>query len=180
MEETNVLFVIAFDGFQHVEYRIAKSVLENAEFTVITASDKMGTAIAADGSTQNVDYALDKINLNHYCGLFFIGGPGALEHLDNNTSYKIIQEAFHQNKPLGAICIATRIFAKAGILQGKKATGWDGDGELAAILAGCNAQYVSTENVIVDDNIITATGPSAAQQFGDAIVDALQKKQSWG
>lgn len=180
MEDTKVLFVIAFEEFQPIEYRNAKSVVENAGFTVITVSDKMGTAIATDGSTQNVDLALDKINLNNYCGIFFIGGSGALEHLDNNTSYKIIQEAFHQNKPVGAICIAPRILAKSGILQGKKATGWDEDEQLATILADCNAHYLSNKDVVIDDNIITATGPDCAHTFGEAIVEALQKKQSWG
>jgi protease I len=180
MDETKVLFVIAFDGFNNIEYSIPKRIVEDAGFQVITASDKVGTAVAKDGSTTDVEYAIDKINSNNYCGLFFIGGPGALEHLDNNTSYKIIQECLHQHKPIGAICIATRILAAAGALHDKNATGWNDDGQLGPILDECGAHYIQTQDIVVDNNIITATGPAVAQKFGEKIVDVLQKKQSWG
>jgi protease I len=180
MDEIRVLFVIAFSGFQPIEYNVTKKIVEDAGFTVVTASDKLGNAVAKDKSTQAVDIALDTVKLNNYCGVVFIGGPGALDHLDNSTSYKIIQEMVRQNKPVCAICLATRIFAKSGILHGKKATGWNGDGQAPAIFAGEGVHYVAEENVVVDDNIITATGPEAAQQFGEAVVKLLQKKQHWG
>src|SRR5204862_5159838 len=105
MDETKVLFIIAFNGFQHIEYGIPKKIIEDAGFTAVTASDKAGTAIAKDGSMEHIDLPLDKVHPNHYSGIIFVGGPGALEHLDNNTSHKIIQEALQQNIPVGAICI---------------------------------------------------------------------------
>lgn len=180
MDEPKVLFVIASQGFQPVEYTVPKTILEDAGFTIVTASDKAGIAIAKDGSTTPVDITLDKVTMNNYLGLFFIGGPGTLEHLDNNTSYKIIHEALQQNKPLGAICIATRILAKSGVLSRKRATGWNGDDQLDAIYKEYGIHYQATETTVIDDNIITATDPDAAQEFGEHIVALLQSKQSWG
>lgn len=180
MDETKVLFIIAFNGFQHIEYGIPKHIIEDAGFTVVTASDKSGMAVAKDGSTEHIDISLDKIHVNHYIGIIFVGGPGAIEHLDNNTSYKIIQDALEQNIPVGAICIATRILAKADVLNGKYATGWNEDGQLDHIYKEYHVKYMPTEDVVIDDNIITATGPAAAQQFGELFVHMLQKKQSWG
>lgn len=180
MEENNILLVIASNGYQQIEYSVPKKMLLDAGFNVITASDKSGVATAHNGSTTHVDITLDKVIVNDYAGIFFIGGPGAGEYLDNNTSYKIIQDAFYQHKPIGAICIAPRILANAGILDGKYATGWNEDGLLENIFTENNASYLPTESVVVDSHIITATGPSAAQEFGKRIIELLHNRQRWG
>lgn len=180
MDDTTVLLVVASEGFQHIEYGETKKVIEDAGFTVATASDKADTATAKNGSTATVDITLDKVIPSNYAGIFFIGGPGAMEYLDNNASYKILQEATVQHKPIGAICIATRILAKSGVLHDKYATGWNEDGELDKIFADNNVIYVSEEKVVAVDNIITATDPSVAKDFGTHIVEMLQNKQRWG
>jgi protease I len=180
MDEQAVLLVIAPEGFQHIEYNVPKQLLLDAGFTVVTASNTSGTATAEDGSTTHVDITLDHVDINNYAGIFFIGGPGAEEHLDNNTSYKILQEAFQHHIPIGAICISTRILAKAGVLRDKYATGWNEDGLLNALFKECSAVYLPEEKVVVDSNTITATDPSAAEEFGKRIVELLQSKQSWG
>lgn len=180
MEDLKILFVIAFNGFQHTEYEIPKNIIEDAGFTVVTASDKLGAATAHDGSIVLVDLSCDKVSAHRYAGIIFIGGPGALDHLDNNTSYKIIQEALHQNIPVGAICIAPRILAHAGVLHSKQATGWNEDGQLAPLYKEHHVKNMAPQSVVTDDNIVTATGPQAAQEFGECFVNLLQKKQSWG
>lgn len=180
MDEITVLLVIASEGFQQVEYGVTKKILTDAGFTVITASNASDKAIAKDGSKVSVDITLNHVKIDNYQGIFFIGGPGTLDHLDNSTSYKILQEAHLQHKPLGAICIATRILAKAGVLRDKYATGWNEDGLLNALYAENDVTYVSEEKVVVESNVITATDPSVAQQFGEHIVELLQSKQRWG
>jgi len=179
MAKEKVLLVVASEGYQQVEYNTPKKILENAGFTVVTASNKPEAAIAKDGSTTEVNIVLDNVNINDYLGIFFIGGPGALENLDNAVSYGIIKAAAQANMIFGAICVSTRILAKADVLKGKQATGWDGDNELGGIYKEHNVTYVP-ENVVVDGNVITATGPKAAEQFGQQIVAALQNHKGWG
>lgn len=180
MDESSVLLIIASQGFQQIEYGEAKKIITQAGFPVVTASDKAGHAIAKDGSKVPVEITLENVDVNDYAGIFFIGGPGTLEHLDNNISYKIAQGAAIQHKPLGAICIATRILAKSGVLHDKYATGWNDDGELDQIFGENNVIYVVEEKVVVVDNLITATDPSVAQDFGKHIVEMLQNRQRWG
>ena len=108
--------------------------------------------------------------LSNYDGIFFIGGPGALEHLDNEKSYRLIKDAAQARMPFGAICVSTRILAKTGVLINKRATGWNDDGELNALYREYNVDYVP-EDVVVDGNIVTAAGPHAAKKFGKAIVE---------
>jgi protease I len=170
-----VILVIASNGFQQVEYQNTKQVLEQNGITVITASNKMGGAVAKDNSTAFVDVALDKIDLSKCDGIFFIGGPGALEHLDNATSYKLLQEAKRRTIPYGAICISPRILATAGVLKGVNATGWDEDLELAGLFKARQVIY-NKKPVVIDGIVVTADGPNSATAFGQAIVRVLTEK----
>jgi len=168
----NILLVIAGEGFQQKEYFDTTEVLKQAGFRVTTASDVSGVAASQDGSRVVVDMILEKVNPDCFDGIFFIGGPGALQHLDNQESNRILNEMMILQRPYGAICIAPRILAHAHVLVGKRATGWDEDNELAQIFAQNNVEYVR-ESVVVDGNIVTGNGPAAAREFGEAIVSVL-------
>jgi len=167
-----VLLVIAFVDFQEKEYFDTKAALEQAGIEVITASDEAGEATAKDGSKIFVELTLEKVDPINFDGIFFIGGPGALEHLDTQESNRILNEMMIAQKAYGAICISSRILAKAHVLVGKKATGWDGDGELAQIFSQNNVEYIP-EDVVIDGNVVTAEGPTSAKVFGEMIVHIL-------
>jgi len=116
-----VLLLIASKGYQPLEYGESKRILEEAGHQVITISNKMGTAQAAyDGSSTSVDLILDDVNIESGDALFLVGGHGALEHLDNEKTYNLLQAWQKSGKPYGAICISPRILAKAGVLKIKK------------------------------------------------------------
>jgi protease I len=168
------LLIVASKGYQPLEYAGPKKALEEAGFEVITGSDKIGEATAKDGSVTYAEVVIEGINISDYEGLFFIGGPGALMYLDNENSYKLLREWQKSGKPYGAICISPRILAKAGVLSGKRSTGWDDDGELAEIFSSNGVDYVR-DDVVVDDKVVTASGPEMARQFGEKIVEVLNK-----
>lgn len=171
-----VVFVIAHDGFQPIEYSVPKTLLERAGYLVVTASNQKTPAVASDGSTTDVDLLISEVDPNLYEGIFFIGGPGSLENLDNPTSIELIKTAAQANIILGAICAPTRILAKAGVLTGKRATGWNGDNELGGIFKEHGVNY-KAEDVIVDGDFITAIDPSAAREFGERIISMLQDRE---
>jgi len=173
--DKDVIFIIANEGYQPVEYAIPKKILEQADFIVTTASDKPTLAVASDKSTTKVDLTLNDIIIGDYAAIIFIGGPGTLDHLDNDISYALIKAANKKKLIIGAICVSPRILSNAGILKGKRVTGWDEDNKLGNIFKKAGATYVP-ENVIIDGHIITAIGPSAAEAFGDQLVTLLQKK----
>lgn len=173
-----VLFIIASKDFQPIEYGMPRQILQDEDIKVVTASDnkdKLGNAISKDHSLVKVDLLLEDVNVKDFDGIFIIGGPGAMEHLDNDRTYRIIHEVDREiNKIYGAICISTRILANAGVLDGRQVTGWNEDKKLKSILDENGAHYIN-EDVVVDRNLITATGPDAAQEFGDAILKGLYK-----
>jgi len=168
-----VVLIIASQGFQQVEYSGTKEELEKAGVEVLTASDSGGEAVGKDGTTVVMaDLEIRDLDVAEYDGLYLIGGPGAMEFLDKEEVYLLLSKWKSSGKPYGSICISTRILAKAGVLQGIQATGWNGDGELPAILVENGAEYAETD-VITDGNITTASGPPVAHDFGREIVKVL-------
>lgn len=167
-----VLLVVASDGYQQKEYLEPKKILEENNVIVVTASDKAGGAVAKDLTTTPVDVTLDAITITDYAGIFFIGGSGAMKCLDNSQSYHLLSQAKKHNIPYGAICISSRILAKAHALEGKRATGWNGDNALPTLLTGYKATYVE-KDFVIDGTVVTAVGPQAARDFGLAIVEVV-------
>ncbi|MGA9530916.1 MAG: DJ-1/PfpI family protein [Candidatus Babeliales bacterium] len=179
MATNKILLVIASTGYQSIEYNVPKKLLETAGFIVETASNKLGVATASDNSTTHVDILLQHVSPEQYDAILFIGGPESLTHLDNETSYAVIQKAAELSLILGAICLATRIFAHADILDNKKATGWNGDNELGKIYQEHDIRYIPQQDIVTDGNIITASGPHVAREFGESIISMLQTKNNW-
>lgn len=167
----NILEIIAPEGFQDYEYNIPKNIFQKAGHKVITASIK-NPAKGALGSIQEVDLLLENVNVEDYDVIIFIGGPGATIYQKNKLAHTIIQQSISQNKILAAICIAPTILAYVGVLKNKKATVWNGNGQIAKILEENGAKFTD-ELVTMDENIITANGPSAAEEFANKILNQL-------
>ncbi len=174
MAHPKVLIIVAWEGYQPLEYGIPKKTLEQAGFAVVTASNKPGMATAKDKSQTKVNVTTQDAIAADYAAIIVVGGPGAMDNLDNQITYQLLTEAADLGKLLAAICVAPRILARANLLTDVAATGWDGDGELADIFNEQGVIYTQAP-VVSDQNIITADGPSSAQQFADAIVAALKK-----
>ncbi len=166
-----VLFIIAKISFRDEEYFEPKEILEKAGIKVVTTSSSMGEATGMLGGKAKIDTTIDKINVNDYVAIIFVGGSGAEEYFNNKIAHKIATDAVSQNKILGAICIAPVTLAKAGVLKNKKATVFSSEqNELKKYGAIC-----TNNGVEVDGKIITAAGPKFAKQFGEKIKELLKK-----
>ena len=164
-------FFIAFRGFRDEEYLEPKKILEENGIEVVTVSTHKGKAEGKFKTEVDVDLTVDEINPNDYDILVLIGGPGALEYLNNDKVKKIFSDFYNQGRPVAAICISPVILAQAGILKNKKATVWaDGRDELIK-----NGAIYTGNPVEVDSTVITANGPTAAKDFGNEILKMLKK-----
>lgn len=159
------LVIIAQSGYQDIEYAGTRKGLDSADYDVTVASTEEGVCHGKLGGSEDATIALRDVKAADYDIVAFIGGPGATPLADNREAQRIAREAVDQGKRLGAICIAPTILAKAGVLQGKKATVWDSGGVQAQLLTSCGATYTE-QAVTVDGLIITANGPAAAEEFG--------------
>jgi len=175
VENKKIAMIVAFSDFRDEEYFVPRKIFDQSGAKVSVVSDKPGTAKGTEGGEVDIEMELNELNVKDFDAIVFIGGPGAINHLDNQLAYKIAQEAVEQNKILSAICISPSILAKAGVLRGKKATVWTSalNKEAQKVLEE-NGAIFQKDAVVQDGKIITANGPSAAKDFAEKILDALK------
>lgn len=168
-----ILLVVAKAEFQPTEYTETRAALERAGVQVVVASNQGGTASSSHDTVQvPVDLTLSQVQMKNFDGIFLIGGRGALLNLDQPATYHLLQQADQQGLLFGAICISPRILAAAEVLQGRRVTCWNDDQKFQEIADQSGAMFVHAA-VVIDGNLITANGPAAAAEFGQAIVHAL-------
>lgn len=175
LQNRKIAMIIAFRDFRDEEYFIPKQTLESSGAKITTVSNSLGKAIGKLGGDTEVDVLLKDFNPGNYNAILFIGGPGAAKYIDDETYHKIVRETVQNNKILGAICIAPAILAKAGVLDGKKATVWSSvmDKSAVKILEEGGANF-QPDSVVSDGKIITADGPGAAKGFAQKIIEVLR------
>ena len=163
-----VLVIIAPQGYQDHEFDGTCSGLRRAGFEIVVGSSNKGECHGKFGGVVQAGIALRDVKVQHYDRVAFIGGPGAKAYDADSDALRIARDTTIAMKPLGAICIAPRILAAAGVLQGRRATVWNDDGTQGKFLEQHGAQYVP-ESLVVDGLIVTADGPSVAEEFGRAL-----------
>ena len=162
------LIILAQEGYQDLEYQGTRSGLEGAGNEIIIASKGVGSCKGGLGGSEEATVALKDVKVSDYDYIAFIGGPGAAAYASDPDALKIANEAYRADMPLGAICIAPTILAKAQVLEGKRATVWDSDGEQIQLLETYGAEYTG-EAVTIDGKIVTGNGPDAAVEFGKTL-----------
>lgn len=165
-----VVMIIARNDFRDEELFLPKEILEKSGIEVNVASTSLDVAKGMLGGTVRPDMLMSDINVSDFDAIVFIGGAGASQYWNDGVAHKLARDAFNTNKIIAAICIAPVTLAKAGILNGKRATVWSTEAGQLKVVGG--AIYTG-KNVEKDGNIITAAGPFAASQFGDELLKAL-------
>jgi len=160
-----IAMLIGFREFRDEEYFIPKKILESAGVRITTVSDSLGTAIGKLGGEAEINILLENLKVEDYDAVLFIGGPGAGKYVDNETAHQIVRETIEKDK----------VLAKAGVLEGKKATVWSSvmDKSAVKVLKEAGAVYQESP-VVVDGKIVTASGPLAAKKFAEAVINILK------
>ncbi|MCK4426924.1 MAG: DJ-1/PfpI family protein [candidate division Zixibacteria bacterium] len=164
-----IVMIIAPQNFRDEELFEPKQILTEKGAEVKVASASLEIAGGMLGAEVNPDMLISDIKPDQWDAIILVGGSGASRYWEDFSIHSMLNEAVKQNKIVGAICIAPVTLANAGILSGKKATVFISERQkLADKGAECTAK-----NVQRDGNIITASGPQAAKEFGNAIAQAL-------
>ncbi|MCK5565485.1 MAG: DJ-1/PfpI family protein [Planctomycetes bacterium] len=163
------VLIIAREIFRDEELFDTQKALEAAHVKTTVASSVLGNCKGKLGAVAVSTMKLEEIIVDQFDAIVFIGGGGAAEYYDNQVALKLAKDAMTQGKVLAAICIAPRILANAGLLEGITATCFESEAENIKKL-GANYTGADLEQ---DGNIITASGPHAATEFGETIAEAI-------
>lgn len=164
-----VLMVIASQQFRDEEYAVPRTLLEQEGAVITVACSSRAPSTGMLGMTVTADLLLKDVNPDDYDAVIFVGGMGATEYWDDATAHRIAQRIHDQGKVTSAICLAPMTLANAGLLKTKRATMWPSE-----------AESFKTKGVIYTGQaverhgqVITGSGPEAAEQFGREVIEAL-------
>lgn len=166
---SKVLLVVA-DKYRNEELTASLEAVRKAGLKPVIASSYVGTLHGMLGGEIRSDITLRNVDPREYAAVIFVGGVGARVFWDDPLAHKIARSFHEKGKLVCAICIAPITLAKAGLLKGIKATCWKG---VAPLLESLGAIYEDAL-VVESDDIITASGPQAAEAFKEAIVRKLR------
>lgn len=172
--QEKVLMVVAKSGFRDEELFVPREILQSNGYEVEIASVTRGRCKGMLGKKVIADISLHDVDVRNYAAVIFVGGIGAKSYWNNPRAQEIARRAYKGGKIVGAICLAPGIFARAGLLKGKKATIWPG---AKAELIKAGAIYTG-RGLEVDGNIVTADGPGSAWAFGEKILEKLKNSGS--
>ena len=168
----HVLMVIAPNQFRDEELVEPKKVLLDQGARVSIAACKLGEAKGMLGLSINPDLLVGAAKPESYDAVVVVGGMGSPTYLwEDEQLHALLQNRQKANKVVAAICLSGAVLARAGVLSGKRATVYATDESMAALASG-GAKYVN-EAVVSDGLVVTANGPDAASDFGEAIVTAM-------
>jgi protease I len=163
--------VVGQNGFMDEELFETNRVLSTAGIQTVLVSQAAGPVTGVQGGTAQAAVALDALKIDEVDAVVFIGGPGASTYVASPAAMTLARDANSKQKILAAISTAPAVLASAGVVNGRRVTAAETERE-ALVKAG--AVFVGEDPVERDGLLITASGPSAAGLFGQAIATALQ------
>lgn len=162
----HVITILA-DGFEEIEAVSFIDILYRADIKCTLLGLSSLDVPGAHGITIKAEQLLGSYK-GSYDGVIIPGGGPGSENLSNSTLVlEKIQDAFKRGLLCAAICAAPKVLAKAGILNGKKATCFPG---VEKKLTGA---VITDQAVVTDGNIITSKGVGTAIAFGLELVSYL-------
>lgn len=164
-----VVLVIAHKNFRDEELFDTRKEIEHDGHQTVVASTSLDEAVGMKGGKAHPKLLLNDIDESDFDAIVFVGGSGASAYFNNQKALALAKEFSEAGKVVAAICIAPSILANAGLLKGRKATAYPSE---AKNLSSKGAEFLK-EKVVVDNKLVTASGPEAASDFGRKIAGLL-------
>jgi protease I len=143
---------------------------EGAEVTVV-GSGSSRTYTGKYGCPIEVEKEAKEIDMDKYHGVVIPGGyaPDVMRRYPEMV--RIVREADQKRRVIAAICHAGWMLVSAGILKGRKVTGFFA---IKDDLVNAGANYVD-EEVVRDGNLVTSRKPDDLPAFCREMIEALSK-----
>ncbi|MBE9916508.1 DJ-1/PfpI family protein [Paenibacillus donghaensis] len=166
------LLIIPPERFNEDELFKPKQALENAGIEVTIASTKTGEIIGDFEGKAISEKIFSDTTATDFDVISVIGGSGTNDHLwDNEELSTYLKKAHKDNILVTGICAGSVTVVKTGLLEGREATCYPIEVQKDQ-LKGNNVKYVE-KHVIAHSDIITGDGPDGAEEFGKALVNAI-------
>lgn len=163
--------VLAPENFRDIEYIVPRAFWEQAGFNIQTSSINIQSK-GRFGYKVEIDLLIDQAKVEDFEAIFFVGGVGALDYLEDETARRLAQDFVKAGKVVGAICAACRLLITWDLLDGRECTGHNWDNTMASLAAQHGATY-SDEMVVSDGAFVTGYGPEQSEAVALAMLSQL-------
>ena len=126
------------------------------------------------GQKFNVDYLVKEVGIDSFDALVIPGGFKNYDYYEDAYSEEflnIIREFRYQDKTIASVCVGALPIAKSGVLINRKGTTYN-QLEYRETLKNCGVN-IANEQIVVDDNFITSSGPSTAVEVAFILLETL-------
>ncbi len=172
--KNRILFVLA-NGFEETECVVPFDILSRGDVQVTLAGIHDDVFVeGAHGLTVKADILLSEAELSEFDGVFLPGGSRGVENLmASERVLEIVRNFYGAGKWVLSICAGPLVLAQAGILAGKNVTSYPST--KADLLSHCG-NYCE-DRVVACGKLLTSRGPGTAEEFGFAVLEALEGKE---
>ena len=171
LDGARVLVLVA-DRYNHQEYSYVVDALKRQGAHVVVASFSLETVHSYDGGSVKPDITFDQVELSGYHAIYIPGGYAPEKLAESELVLNLVKEARRRGLVVAAICHGPLVLARAGVIDGVKATGYSAVLDELRKAGG----IVVTEKAVRDGDIITGTDPSALPQFTKLLAEALAER----
>ncbi len=159
-------------GFEEIEAVTIIDVLRRAGIETVSASIGTDQVKGAHSIIIQADTTFDRINADEFSAIILPGGmPGSKNLMNNTAVIEFIRTIYNNGGYACAVCAAPIVLAKAGIIEGKRATCYPG---YESYLKGA---ILLDEPVVIDGKVITGKGPGCAIPFALTIAGAVKTRE---
>ena len=160
--------VFLANGFEEIEALATVDILRRAGVEVVTVGVGGKVPVGAHGIAVCADITESELNMSDIQGVVLPGGmPGTTNLEASVVVQQVVRYAVDNGLLTAAICAAPSILGHGGYLNSKKATCYPGfEQELTDAI-------IVNDGVVVDGNIITASGAGVAVDFALELVRYL-------
>lgn len=137
---------------------------------VVTAGLDDNPVKASRGMTLVPATTIDRVLDDPFDMMVLPGGqPGANNLNADPRIHRLLKRLHEAGRYTAAICAAPKVLAEAGLLDGRRATGFPG------VLDGTVFPKVDVqlERVVRDDKVVTSRGPGTAMDFALELIELL-------
>lgn len=162
--------ILLANGFETIEALAPADAMKRAGIDVTLVSITPSRQVISAQSIHVItDTTLEGYDFDDCDVLVLPGGQPGTSNLHANPCVCELVKDFAAHKKIAAICAAPSILAELGLLEGRTATCYPGCDD--AFPQGVRP---AEHGVYVDGNIITASGPGFALDFGLELVRQLK------
>ncbi|MBE3519536.1 MAG: type 1 glutamine amidotransferase [Firmicutes bacterium] len=168
-KRTSVVAMLVETKYEDLELWYPVYRLKEAGCRVLIAGTGKGEYQGKIGYVCRPDVSVEDVRVDDIDGLVIPGGYCPEKLRINPVILNLVKEAFFKGKVVAAICHGPQVLISAGVLKGRRVTGyrgiWDDLRNAGAI--------VVDEPVVVDENLITSRTPDDLPEFGRELVRRL-------